>query len=192
MPKIYRVSFQGVDFPTIGAAAKAHGLPYHTLSARLRLGWPIDRALTTPPQRRHLTVAGETFTVAQAAKRFGLYEHSIRNRLARGESDTEAVEARRRPGRRSDSPHAHHSGKSIKQRLAALRDQLKDKPCADCEQKFHLHAMEFDHRSDKAGVVGKMRTFKGMIAEAAKCDVVCANCHRIRTHTRRLLAAFPD
>lgn len=48
---------------------------------------------------------------------------------------------------------------------------------------------EFDHRPGETKVadVTKLRVGKmsALVAEIAKCDVVCANCHRIRTVTRR-------
>jgi hypothetical protein len=42
--------------------------------------------------------------------------------------------------------------------------------------------MDFDHvRGEKLGCVPQMSSVERILAEAAKCDVVCANCHRIRT-----------
>jgi len=52
--------------------------------------------------------------------------------------------------------------------------------------------MDFDHvRGDKEFTVSKAvqrayaLTLSRVRAEIAKCDVVCANCHRIRTERRR-------
>jgi hypothetical protein len=49
--------------------------------------------------------------------------------------------------------------------------------------------MDFDHRdpSTKAKNVPRliMGSIERMLAEAAKCDIVCANCHRLRTFNRR-------
>jgi hypothetical protein len=50
--------------------------------------------------------------------------------------------------------------------------------------------MEFDHREagSKTQAVTRMVGRAGtgrIVAEAAKCDVVCANCHRMRTFRRR-------
>ncbi len=45
--------------------------------------------------------------------------------------------------------------------------------------------MDFDHvRGKKLFNIanGRYRTWKSVIIEIAKCDLVCANCHRIRTH----------
>lgn len=46
--------------------------------------------------------------------------------------------------------------------------------------------MDFDHRNPatkKANVARlKHKSTEGMLAEITKCDLVCANCHRIRTH----------
>jgi hypothetical protein len=51
--------------------------------------------------------------------------------------------------------------------------------------------MDFDHPTDtvKTGEISKLLggRVKGMafiLAEIEKCDIVCANCHRIRSHKR--------
>ena len=73
---------------------------------------------------------------------------------------------------------------------AELLRKLRDKPCADCGQRFPFYVMQFDHRdsSTKLDVVSRMIGRAGeerILAEVAKCDVVCSNCHRIRTYERR-------
>ncbi len=73
----------------------------------------------------------------------------------------------------------------------ALVTKLKDFPCMDCGQKFMECAMDFDHRPDEKKIravsVMVLRGFplERIIAEIAKCDLVCANCHRIRTWNRK-------
>ena len=81
---------------------------------------------------------------------------------------------------------------AIRARKDMLRDQinvLKDVPCADCQGRFPSVCMDFDHLSDdKVDGVSKMiqRGFaiEAILAEVAKCEVVCANCHRVRTAAR--------
>jgi predicted Zn-ribbon and HTH transcriptional regulator len=78
---------------------------------------------------------------------------------------------------------------------------LKARPCADCGLQFAPHQMDFDHRDPAsksfvlaAGRVGLMNE-RRVLAEVAKCDVVCANCHRTRTrrqHQDRLAARGPS
>ena len=73
--------------------------------------------------------------------------------------------------------------------VARMRD-LKLEPCVDCGGRFHPVAMTFDHRpgttkvNDLANLarLGCTRLFG---QELAKCDLVCANCHAIRTYLRR-------
>ncbi len=70
---------------------------------------------------------------------------------------------------------------------AALLAEHKALPCMDCGGYFHFSAMDFDHvRGQKAFNVGNARSYAKakILAEIAKCDVVCANCHRIRTYRR--------
>ena len=73
---------------------------------------------------------------------------------------------------------------------ARLLEQLRDVPCADCGIRFPSYVMQFDHRdpSQKKYVVTRMVGRAGrktILAEAAKCDIVCSNCHRERTYRRR-------
>jgi len=68
---------------------------------------------------------------------------------------------------------------------------IKSNPCRDCGRTFPVVCMDFDHRdgSVKLYNVGSMVAHhynRGLIEEEiAKCDLVCANCHRIRTAERR-------
>jgi len=59
-------------------------------------------------------------------------------------------------------------------------------PCADCGERDPL-VLEFDHRTDKTFNIGEglsERSWQALEDEIAKCDVVCANCHRRRTAKR--------
>lgn len=78
--------------------------------------------------------------------------------------------------------------KNRRKENAAFINKLKDKPCTDCGATYPAYVMEFDHLNGetKKTNVAWMRGWSkpGILAEVAKCEVVCANCHRIRTHTR--------
>lgn len=91
---------------------------------------------------------------------------------------------------RSNHKYFMEKNKRQKERLRAVLRKLKDRPCADCGGRFPYCAMDFDHRerTKKLGVIAQMAWTGQMakvIRETEKCDVVCANCHRIRTHRRR-------
>lgn len=72
-----------------------------------------------------------------------------------------------------------------KQKIRELKNKAKDVPCMDCGIKYPPYVMDFDHHSDKsfelAGASSRFLSIKKVIMEIKKCDVVCANCHRIRT-----------
>lgn len=75
-------------------------------------------------------------------------------------------------------------------RLVARMRALKAGPCDDCGGQFHPAALSFDHRPgtqkirDLATLAGRGLT--GLFErELPKCDVVCANCHAVRTFRRR-------
>lgn len=63
--------------------------------------------------------------------------------------------------------------------------------CVDCNQSFPAPVMEFDHISSRGPKVGSVAEMLAAAAswdqieeEIAKCDLVCANCHRLRTFLR--------
>jgi len=61
-------------------------------------------------------------------------------------------------------------------------------PCTDCGQSYPPYVMDFDHMRDKEfNIAVDFARFskKKLMEEIAKCEVVCSNCHRIRTHVRR-------
>lgn len=60
--------------------------------------------------------------------------------------------------------------------------------CADCGYRKHPEALDFDHLRDKKFSIGSecfKYSWAALMEEIAKCDVVCANCHRIRTFNNR-------
>lgn len=73
-------------------------------------------------------------------------------------------------------------------RIAAL----KDHPCTDCGGRFPPECMDFDHRDSSTKRLTGVQLYsvdsEKVMAEIAKCDLVCANCHRIRTRRRRRAA----
>ena len=74
----------------------------------------------------------------------------------------------------------------------AALDELRAKACTDCGQQYPSYVMEFDHvpeRGKKKKTVSELAgnrkvTSKTVQAELAKCDLVCANCHKVRTYFR--------
>lgn len=63
---------------------------------------------------------------------------------------------------------------------------LMDQSCVDCGID-DFRVLEHDHLRDKEFNISHMvgqRSLKGLMSEIEKCDVVCANCHRIRTINR--------
>jgi hypothetical protein len=69
-----------------------------------------------------------------------------------------------------------------------IRELKESTPCADCGNLFPWYVMDFDHLHSKVDDVSEMaakvRPRDAIKEEIAKCEVVCANCHRIRTFTR--------
>lgn len=68
-----------------------------------------------------------------------------------------------------------------------LVQKMKEVPCKDCGKSYPYYAMDFDHLSDKKFNISEVMHRKGLstlLEEIAKCDVICAICHRTRTHLR--------
>jgi hypothetical protein len=83
------------------------------------------------------------------------------------------------------SPRARK--RSIKWR--ALQIHKLAQGCADCGYNASAYALQFDHvRGEKKQAVSDLirsdYSWNTIKEEISKCEVVCANCHAIRTKSR--------
>lgn len=82
-------------------------------------------------------------------------------------------------------------GKTVSPKLAEFHvklNVLKSSPCVDCGRCYPPEAMDFDHvRGTKFRMVSTMVSYAWgrVLLEVSKCDLVCACCHRLRTHARQ-------
>jgi hypothetical protein len=83
--------------------------------------------------------------------------------------------------------HYRNRNREYRRKLLEEVQKLKDRPCQDCGGSFPPYVMDFDHLDGetKVGSVGSLRklgSLRQILQEVSKCEVVCANCHRVRTH----------
>jgi len=86
---------------------------------------------------------------------------------------------------------------NYKSRDKVIRDKrefmakAKSVPCADCRRVFAPCCMDFDHLpgTKKKDAVARLArdttSLETLKKEIAKCEVVCACCHRLRTQRRQ-------
>jgi hypothetical protein len=74
----------------------------------------------------------------------------------------------------------------VAERAAYLVEFFRERPCVDCGE-ADPRVLEFDDLGAKSFNIAKGvrdRRWQAVLDEIAKCDVVCANCHRRRTALR--------
>jgi hypothetical protein len=79
---------------------------------------------------------------------------------------------------------------NYKRNAEKLHSYKESIPCTDCGNYYPFYVMDFDHLYDKiknVSLLVKSHTFKKLLEEIKKCELVCANCHRIRTFQARLV-----
>lgn len=87
---------------------------------------------------------------------------------------------------------------TVKAELVSLIACIKENPCADCNQRFDVVCMDFDHvhgqkKFDISSYMGGNRLSKRILLEELnKCELVCSNCHRKRTAARLRTLAHPE
>lgn len=109
--------------------------------------------------------------------------------------DPETRRAKQREYQRKhyESNKQYYIDKATERRIESANEvrQLKESsPCMDCGIFYPHYVMDYDHRPgvEKIDSPSQVLANKGLaafMAEIEKCDLVCANCHRARTHTRR-------
>lgn len=75
-----------------------------------------------------------------------------------------------------------------------LQDLKEQTPCADCGLYYPWYVMDFDHVGKKTAEISDLRhraTKERILREIAQCQLVCSNCHRIRTHKRKQYISVP-
>lgn len=60
------------------------------------------------------------------------------------------------------------------------------RPCSDCGGVFHPAAMQWHHlpgqpKTANVADLGRRHSRRRVIEEIARCELVCANCHAVRT-----------
>jgi hypothetical protein len=70
--------------------------------------------------------------------------------------------------------------------MAALKEGI---PCHDCGEVFPVWVMHWDHlpeyeKLDEISVMVGSRTREAILEELKKCELVCGNCHVMRTVNR--------
>jgi hypothetical protein len=87
--------------------------------------------------------------------------------------------------------HRRQSRAAKRARQGRLRahvlEYLREHPCVECSEADPI-VLEFDHVAEKTADISALLTATATIAtvdaEMARCEVVCANCHRRRTARR--------
>jgi len=95
--------------------------------------------------------------------------------------------------KRNKKKHIANVRKTKKKMIAEgqqyIWDYLSNHPCVDCGESNPV-VLEFDHvKGRKKKAVGELArqgySIEAIQKEIDKCEVRCANCHRIKTHTER-------
>ena len=116
--------------------------------------------------------------------------NSDRCKLCKTKADTKLHKRRKKRKVASKSNDRRRSTFSPERReCTTLVARLKANPCTDCGVQFDSAAMDFDHLPQFKKVAGVSRLaaqgkMRELQIELKKCELVCANCHRVRTKNR--------
>lgn len=81
--------------------------------------------------------------------------------------------------------------------LEELQEYKEKRGCEQCFEMYPHYVLEFDHRPEFKKIDNVYRVYKKFgkdkaWEEAAKCDVVCSNCHKIRTYERSVYGFYDE
>lgn len=86
---------------------------------------------------------------------------------------------------------SHETGPQARALKAWYEEYKTTNSCVDCNTNYPSCCMDFDHRPGEsksynvASMVSSHARRELIDVEVAKCDLICSNCHRIRTRDRK-------
>ena len=101
--------------------------------------------------------------------------------------DTEKEKQHKRNHYANNKEQYLQRNREKRERLKAFLKEYKANPCVDCGVSYPHYVMDLDHRdpstkSFNPARLVNMGSWVKLQEEIAKCDLVCANCHRRRTY----------
>lgn len=81
-----------------------------------------------------------------------------------------------------------YSKRTDRKLIKYVREFKTNNPCTDCKNSYHYACMQFDHIGDKVATINRLMyraSLDTIKSEISKCELVCANCHAIRTYERQ-------
>lgn len=99
------------------------------------------------------------------------------------------VNATQKKEREDNKEHFFERQRRARRNKAEVIQKIKEEsPCQDCGRRYPYYVMDFDHKpgvqkfASVSTMVSLRYSMEAIMEEIKKCDLVCANCHRIRTH----------
>jgi hypothetical protein len=80
---------------------------------------------------------------------------------------------------------------SLQKIMKFVRSLKDNKQCIDCKETFRYWQLDFDHKPEfkKFDTISQLKgsnySEQYILNEISKCELRCANCHRIKTHVRQ-------
>lgn len=96
-----------------------------------------------------------------------------------------------RDNKEKHNKRRYEAHRRSREAIRLLIREIKQGPCLDCGVSYPYYVMQLDHRPGAKKMfnisdsVSRVRSKEMILKEIAKCDLVCANCHAERTHSRR-------
>ena len=89
---------------------------------------------------------------------------------------------------RANKEYVKQRAKERTEKLVRLVHLAKMNPCMDCGVQYLPCQMDFDHvrgkKVDNISDLVKKGNETKLLTELEKCELVCSNCHRLRTWVR--------
>lgn len=100
--------------------------------------------------------------------------------------DPRANESRRKHYRNNREQYFARNN-VLRKEMREYLNEIKSGKCKNCKKTYDPCVMDFHHRDPKQkigtiAVLVSRGSWKNLKNEVEKCDLLCANCHRIVTH----------